>query len=414
MIIDQITVRETVAFDDAAGLRRTKDGYLVASPRVARTGIQIYGGAELGRPDLERVRVLRPESEVFDKAAMASIGYRPISNDHPDEPITADNWRKHAVGHVASEVARDGEYIRVPLAVFDGQTIKDIDAGKRELSLGYSANLEWRAGETEGGDQYDAVQTNIRVNHLAIVDTARGGRKLTLGDHSTRSDPQDEATGTTGKQGVRKMPNENLKTVLVDGISVDMSDTAAQVVNRMIAKHETDAKATSDKIATLTTDSAKAAEAAGVAATAAKTLADTQVAEIATLKKQLEDAKMTPAKLDALVKDRAEVIAKATSVLGDKLIVLDKTESDMRKQVVVSKLGDACKDWTDEQIRASFVSFTADVKPGTSDAATVTARTFSGQPNATANQIVDKAHDDYDKRISNAWRGENAAAAAKQ
>jgi len=47
------------------GVKRTADGYLAAYARVARTGIQIYKGKELGRPDLGDVAVYRPASEVF-------------------------------------------------------------------------------------------------------------------------------------------------------------------------------------------------------------------------------------------------------------------------------------------------------------------------------------------------------------
>jgi len=50
---------------EIAGVRRTRDGYLVADARVARAGIQIYAGREVGRPDLDEVRVWRPEDEVF-------------------------------------------------------------------------------------------------------------------------------------------------------------------------------------------------------------------------------------------------------------------------------------------------------------------------------------------------------------
>ncbi len=40
--------------------RTTQDGYLVAAARIARTGVQTYSGAEMGRTDLATVRVWRP------------------------------------------------------------------------------------------------------------------------------------------------------------------------------------------------------------------------------------------------------------------------------------------------------------------------------------------------------------------
>lgn len=50
-----------------AGTRRRDDGYLGADARVARTGIQLYAGHEVGKPEMAVVRVYRPEGEVFSK-----------------------------------------------------------------------------------------------------------------------------------------------------------------------------------------------------------------------------------------------------------------------------------------------------------------------------------------------------------
>src|SRR5688572_7951386 len=155
-------------------MRITRDGYLVANPRVARIGIQLYRGIELGRRDMETVKVFRPEAEVFHKDAMASLAHRPITNDHPAEMVDARNWRKHAVGAIGDTIARDGEFVRVPTTLMDADTIAQVQAGKRELSVGYHADIEWTPGEYNG-EHYDARMINIRGNHLAVVDTARGG-----------------------------------------------------------------------------------------------------------------------------------------------------------------------------------------------------------------------------------------------
>ncbi|MGA7453734.1 MAG: DUF2213 domain-containing protein [Rhodoplanes sp.] len=84
-------------------VRITKNGYLVAEPRVARTGVQLYKGVECGRPDLDTVRVYRPPSEVFDVEALSSLTHKPITSEHPSGPITASNWKKHAVGQTGDK-----------------------------------------------------------------------------------------------------------------------------------------------------------------------------------------------------------------------------------------------------------------------------------------------------------------------
>jgi len=161
--------------------RKREGGYLVADARVARTGIQLYNGSEVGRPDLATVRVYRSPEAVFDKAAMSSFANIPITNDHPSEPVTADNWSQYARGQTDGDIARDGERLRVPLMVSDAATIAQVEAGKRELSAGYTCTLDWTNGVTPSGELYDAKQENIRANHVAIVAAGRAGSDIRMG-----------------------------------------------------------------------------------------------------------------------------------------------------------------------------------------------------------------------------------------
>lgn len=157
--------------DDAvvAGTRRREDGYLVADARIARTGIQHYRGDEVGKPDMAMVRVYRPGTEVFADETLKSAAHRPVTNDHPIEMVTSENWKQHAVGQTGDEVAGEGIFIRVPLMVSDEASIQQIESGKRELSAGYTCDLDFTPGKTPAGDAYDAIQKNIRINHVAIV-----------------------------------------------------------------------------------------------------------------------------------------------------------------------------------------------------------------------------------------------------
>lgn len=209
-----------------SGTRIRDDGYMVADARVARIGVQEYTGAELGRPDMVAVRVLRPEGEVFSADSLASFAHRPITEDHRGT-VTADNWKSLAVGQTDGQVVRDGDFVRVPLMIADRSAIEKIQAGKRELSAGYSCDLQWEGGLTEDGIAYDAVQTNIRINHIAIVDRARAGRSCRVGDNDKE----------------QKMAN---RTVMVDGLSVETTDAGAQAIEKLIAdrKAATDAQAT--------------------------------------------------------------------------------------------------------------------------------------------------------------------------
>lgn len=112
------------------------------------------------------MKVYRPEDQVFDKASLGSYAHKPVTNDHPDEAVTPDNWKAVSVGQIGDEVARDGEFVGIPPIVMDAAAIKAIDEGKRELSAGYTCDLAWEPGTTPEGENYDAIQKDIRINHV--------------------------------------------------------------------------------------------------------------------------------------------------------------------------------------------------------------------------------------------------------
>lgn len=307
---------DTLSLD---GVRRTGDGYLAADVRAARTGIQVYTGAEVGKPELATVRVFRPEAEVFSKDALASFTHRPVTLDHPSVPVTASNWRDLAKGWTGGEVARDGEFIRVPMLLADQATIDVVEGGKRELSMGYACDLKWEAGKTPSGEAYDAIQTNIRANHLAVVSAARGGPLLRIGDKGDRS----MAT----------------KTVMVDGLQVETTDAGAQAIEKLTKDRDDARKALSD---------------ANVAHTAAIAAKDAELAKkdaaIDAEKAKVVDA----AALDKLVAARANLVTVAKVIAKD--VKTDGlSDADIRKAVVVAKLGDAAvKDKAPAYIDARF------------------------------------------------------------
>lgn len=186
--VTEAALFDAVELDDAAKVRFTTDGYLVASPRIARTGIQLYKGAECGKPELDVVRVYRSEDTVFNKDARRTYTHLPLTLEHPAGPVTPSTWKDVAVGETGDEVLRDGQSVRVPMMLRDASAIRAFKNGaKTQLSLGYTCDLEWTAGTSPAGEPYDARQSNIRCNHLALVANARGGSSLHIGDSQVES-----------------------------------------------------------------------------------------------------------------------------------------------------------------------------------------------------------------------------------
>lgn len=334
-------------FTDAsvvAGTRRRDDGYLVADVRVARTGVQLYRGSEVGRPDLDLVRVYRPGDEVFSADTLKSAAHRPVTNDHPAELVTSQNWKQHAVGQTGDEVAGEGIYLRVPLMVSDEAAIKDIEGGKREVSAGYTCRLEWADGQTPAGEAYDAIQRDIRLNHVAIVARGRAGSEVRIGDGAA---PWGASPITSAADERKPHMAEQLRTVMVDGLSVSVTDQGAQAIEKLTKDRDDARKAVSD------------AEVAHADAIKAKD------EEIGTLKadlKKAEDAVLKPADLDKMVADRAALIG-TVKAIDAKIDVSGKSDADLRKAAVAAKLGDEMvKDASEAEIAGMFKAVAKDVK----------------------------------------------------
>ena len=89
---------------------------------------------------------------------------------------------------------QDGENVKVPIMVYDENAINSATSGRtKQLSLGYRLDLDETPGEWNG-QAYDAVQRNIRINHLALVSKARAGDVATLnldGDEEITLDDDD-------------------------------------------------------------------------------------------------------------------------------------------------------------------------------------------------------------------------------
>lgn len=167
---------------DAVGLFDARNVLGDGSSRIpaylTRTGIFVYHDAT-GR----EIRELRPASEVFDATSLASLRGVTVTVGHPDM-IDSKNWREHGVGHVGDNVREEGIYIAADLVVKDASALARIDSKDLvELSCGYSVDLDFTAGTFEG-EAYDAVQRNIRYNHVALGGTnwGRAGANVRLLD----------------------------------------------------------------------------------------------------------------------------------------------------------------------------------------------------------------------------------------
>src|SRR5690606_37165267 len=119
--------------------RRLPDGRLRADAHITKAGVFRYLD-DRGRERLE----LRPPEEVTAPESMSSFAQVPVTNDHPDVGLlNAKNAKEYAVGATGESVVRDdGDHVRTSLVVFDADTIKQMEAGKVEVSCGYTCDVD--------------------------------------------------------------------------------------------------------------------------------------------------------------------------------------------------------------------------------------------------------------------------------
>jgi len=357
---------------DAATLgsvRVTDEGYLVANVRTARIGTQDYLGVELDRPDLATVTVYRDESDVFRKASLQTFGLLPVTDDHPADLVTADTARMVSVGTTNEEVLRDGEYLRIGIKLTDAATIRKVQDGKRELSVGYTSELVWGDGIAPDGTAYQARQTNIVGNHIAIVAAGRAGPLARIGDAEPITVARWGASPITDEKDVIMADAIQTRTVLIDGLSVVTTDAGAQALEKLqkqIADAATAHSATVD---------AKDAE------LAAK---DAKIAE-------MTKATLSDADLDAKVAARADLIGKANAIAKD-VATTGLSDAAIRKAAVVAVLGDAALTGkSDAYVDARFDILSEDAAKGDPVADAM----VNSKPMLDAKDKAEKARVDY-------------------
>lgn len=164
-----------------------QNGWLeVKDNPVTKEGVFNYLGRDIGLDD-ERadkiVRVYRPAEEL--EKALELFKNIPLIDDHEligKEATPAE--KKGVQGWVGEQVVFDSPYIKANLRIVSDSLISKIRNGKVDLSLGYKNDYEYVTGDFNG-QRYDAIQRNIRPNHLALVDLGRTGKDVVVLDHYT-------------------------------------------------------------------------------------------------------------------------------------------------------------------------------------------------------------------------------------
>ena len=212
--------------------------------RISRTGIQIYHDESGER------REWRDPSEVFADDSLASMRGMTVTIGHPAGPVTPANWRGLSVGHVGDDVRQDddGKHVAASLWVHDAAAIRRIqDRELIELSVGYETAVDMTPGVAPTGEHYDARQTNIRGNHVAMLRAgqARGGATVAL-----RLDAAGDEIIESEHAGGEPEGDSRMKfRITVDGVTYEVEaadDGLGKAVDEAVQARD-DAKAAATK-----------------------------------------------------------------------------------------------------------------------------------------------------------------------
>jgi hypothetical protein len=156
---------------------------------LSKVGVFPYLGSSIGAPEPDRIyMVYRPEEELASPETVESFKLLPWTDDHAmlgdpaDDPSLIPGEQKGIHGVVGEEVYYADRTLWGNLKVFSERLADLIEAGKKELSLGFRCVYDFTAGVFEG-QPYDVIQRHIRGNHLALVKEGRMGPGVAVLDH---------------------------------------------------------------------------------------------------------------------------------------------------------------------------------------------------------------------------------------
>lgn len=157
--------------------------YIKDNP-ISKAGVFPYLGRQIS-PELEPDKiysVLRPGQELFSQDTIDSFKLVPLVDEH--EMLGKDFTppeEKGIHGTLGEKIyAKDGT-LYADMKIFSEALKDEIEGGKKDLSLGYRCEYDLQPG-IWNGQKYDAVQKNIRGNHVALVQEGRMGKDVRVLD----------------------------------------------------------------------------------------------------------------------------------------------------------------------------------------------------------------------------------------
>ncbi|MDR2819506.1 MAG: DUF2213 domain-containing protein [Desulfovibrio sp.] len=181
---------DRIAFDRASQRHFDENGFLhVAMTPISKEAVNDYYGYEipgwqkLGLDPNRIYKGYRPASELA--RAAATFNGLPLLKEHVK--ISAEDLKEELrAGNLGTTAKFVAPYLYNALIIQDAESIeglnpKDGQPAKCELSSSYRYDPVFKPGVFQG-QSYDFVMTNIRGNHVALVEEGRAGSDVVVAD----------------------------------------------------------------------------------------------------------------------------------------------------------------------------------------------------------------------------------------
>ncbi len=124
--------------------------------------------------------------------------------------------KEHRVGSLGTDCCFSEPYLQNSIIVTDAEAIRKIESGERvELSAAYAYEPILESG-IFNGQKYDFLMTNIRGNHVALVEEGRVGADVIVADSNTINKKELNQMDSSEKDAVvelEKINDENEKSL---------------------------------------------------------------------------------------------------------------------------------------------------------------------------------------------------------
>lgn len=289
-------------------LSKAQGGFRRYDVKIARAGVFPY----VYQDGSVRMEAKLPD-DLFSKTTLDSAKGAPITEDHvpPSDSrglVTPDNYQKYVKGALGDAITVQDGHICGAETLFDKGLTAKVDAGEKvEVSIGFELDIDPTPGEYNGV-KYDAVQRNIRINHVAHVDKGRAGETVRV---QLDSVPQDVHIAIMQKgDPMSKQPANQVKA--------DSAETKLSILERVL------------KLVGFDSAPAAPAEPANKPADGAATNEELQK-QIADLTKKLADA---TAKIEELTKAAQPDAAATETAAMDAKIAKREALRDAAKIII--------------------------------------------------------------------------------